>query len=228
MNTFEIKLVAIITMVIDHIGAFFFPEVLWLRLIGRVSFPLFAWMIANGAEHTRNMDKYLVRVGILALVSQVPVMLLNRMTDPHFSGLNAIFTLFLGLMAINSWNKYRSMTVRLGWIGGACLVAEILKTDYGTAGVLAVVLFYIFRKNKKAMFWSQAGLYLTWYVLPFIYTVLINKVTLISLGRLINPLGLTALIFIFAYTGKQGIKAKYLLYAFYPIHYLVMYLIKLM
>src|SRR5205085_4973530 len=97
MTTFQIKLIAIIAMVIDHIGLFFFPHILLLRIIGRLAFPLFAWLIANGAHHSKNPTKYLTRLFLFALLAQIPFILINRLIDPSFWELNVLFTLFLGL-----------------------------------------------------------------------------------------------------------------------------------
>src|SRR3989344_960795 len=100
MTAFHIKLIAIITMVIDHVGLYFFPDLLILRIIGRLSFPLFAWLIANGVHYSHNAKAYLTRIFLFALLSQLPYLLVNRQIDPRFAGLNIFFTLFLGLCAI--------------------------------------------------------------------------------------------------------------------------------
>src|SRR5882724_7582394 len=99
MTAFTIKIIAIITMIIDHIGLFFFPTVPELRLIGRLSFPLFAWLIANGAYHTHNIRLYLKRLVICAIVSQVPFIMVNKHLDSDIWLLNVVFTLSIGLVA---------------------------------------------------------------------------------------------------------------------------------
>ena len=90
MTVFHLKIIAILTMTIDHVGFFFFPDIEVLRIIGRLSFPLFAWLIANGAYHTKNMHAYLVRLFIFALISQVPFSLAFRLISPLDTGLNIL------------------------------------------------------------------------------------------------------------------------------------------
>ena len=67
-----LKIIAMISMVIDHVGDMIFPELLWLRMIGRLAMPVFAFCITEGYIHTRNRKKYLLRMGIFALISEVP------------------------------------------------------------------------------------------------------------------------------------------------------------
>ena len=69
MSSFVLKLIAIITMLIDHIGAVLYPEIRWLRLIGRIAFPIFAYLVAEGFYKTSDIKKYLKRLFIFALVS---------------------------------------------------------------------------------------------------------------------------------------------------------------
>jgi hypothetical protein len=70
LNNFHIKLLAAIFMVIDHVGVVFFPNVLAFRMVGRLSFPLFAWLLTQGEQHTRNIERYLLRLVVLGIVSQ--------------------------------------------------------------------------------------------------------------------------------------------------------------
>lgn len=212
MSAFQIKLLAIITMAIDHIGLFFFPQFIVLRLIGRVSLPLFAWLIANGAHHTHNIKSYLLRLFLFALLSQVPFLLPNRILDPSFHELNVLFTLFLGLAAIA---LIRQTKKKLWWVLITVLCAgfaQVLQTDYDGFGVVVVVLFYLFFDNFTYLVIAQSLLFFVSF--------------LVSLGYRsgsIEPIGLLALFIIRFYTGKPGPKAKYLFYLFYPLQYLVFY-----
>ncbi|MFB2968893.1 TraX family protein [Aerosakkonema sp. BLCC-F183] len=70
MTAFQIKVLAALLMLVDHIGAIFFPKIFVLRIVGRLSFPLFAWLIGQGEKHTKNFKLYLVRLIILGLISQ--------------------------------------------------------------------------------------------------------------------------------------------------------------
>src|SRR6266480_5550777 len=135
MNAFQIKIIAIVVMIIDHMGLFFFPQFFFLRLIGRLAFPLFAWLIANGAYHTHDINKYLQRLYFFALISQIPFLLANRLIDPHFAELNVFCTLFLGLCAIvliqktSKWVHWLFITIVFG------LIAQALQADYDGFGV---------------------------------------------------------------------------------------------
>ncbi|HCS73517.1 MAG TPA: conjugal transfer protein TraX, partial [Clostridiales bacterium] len=90
-----IKLIAMITMLVDHIGAVFYPNALWMRIIGRVSFPLFAWGIAMGSRWTRDWKRYAARLLALALLTQIPYSLLFQ--NGYW---NICFTLLSGLLVL--------------------------------------------------------------------------------------------------------------------------------
>ncbi len=98
MSSFQLKMIAVITMLIDHIGAVIFPDIIVLRIIGRLAFPLFAFLITEGYRHTSNFNRYLGRLFIFAIISQYPFWLAFGFD----AGLNIFSTLFLGLIAIHS------------------------------------------------------------------------------------------------------------------------------
>jgi len=216
MNTFQLKVIAIISMLIDHIGLFLFPKYLIFRIIGRLAFPLFCWLIANGAHHTHNIGRYLQRLYWFALISQVPFFLANHLIDPHFSGLNVFCTLFLGLLAIyfiqksNNWVHWFIVTVVFA------AIAQFLQTDYGWLGVASIVLFYVFYSSFRKIVIAQVILYFV----PFIFLP-------DYLSGLIEPFGLFSLYFIRFYNDKPGIAAKYLFYIIYPVQYFVFYFLLL-
>jgi hypothetical protein len=216
MNAFHIKVLAIVTMFIDHIGLFFFPESFLLRTIGRLSFPMFAWLIANGALHTKNINKYFVRLVIFAFLSQIPYMLANRLIDPTSTALNIFFTLSIGLGAII---LIRKTSLQIHWVLISLMSAVLafaLNTDYGGFGVLSIIAFYLFFKNKSILILTQGIIY----VLMSVYFLSIGN----SLG-MIQFIGLLALVFITVYNNKSGPKWRYLFYAVYPLHYVVIYFV---
>lgn len=214
MTAFDIKLIAILTMVIDHIGLFFFPNVILFRVIGRLAFPLFAWLIANGAYHTKNINIYLKRLFIFALISQIPYLLANQQIDPNFSQLNIFFTLFLGLLAIKVIKQTKNKKLWVCIALTTSLFGELMSVSYGAFGVLSIIFFYIFFKDFKKMALAQS-------LLIFVYLfkappILLAYINLVSLG---------SLAFIYFYNKKEGPKAKYLFYIFYPAQYLVIWLL---
>ncbi len=148
-----LKFFACLFMLIDHIGFTFFPGALWIRAIGRLAFPIFAWYIAIGFGRTRNQWRYLLRLLIFGLISQLPFALLFHnatFQEPSsfIEGTNVLFTFVFALLAMmllqESLNKPVHQRI-LYWIGavGVAYAAEICKTDYGFYGVLFVLMFYL-------------------------------------------------------------------------------------
>jgi len=227
MTAFQIKLIAIITMVIDHIGLFFFPQIVWFRVVGRLSFPLFAWLIANGAHHTHSINAYLRRLFLFAVLSQVPYFLANRLIDSSFWTLNVLFTLFLGLLAIKG---IMMTTDKRKWVIIVifCVVlASLFKTDYEAMGVLSVVAFYIFFTNKRYLIWSQIVIFLAPVFVQFGVSLYHHDVSSAAVViKMFELPGLFSLVFIMFYNGKEGIKTKYFLYVFYVVQYWVIFFLK--
>lgn len=224
MTTFHIKLIAILTMVIDHVGLFFFPQLLWPRLIGRVSFPLFAWLIANGAKHTRDMRAYGLRLLALAIVSQIPFALANTAIGGSLFYLNVVFTLALGLFAIYAIQSQRHRFLQVLAVFACAAIANVIHADYGAAGVFSIVAFYIFFDRKVLLALSQVVIM---GVLPFLVNylevALATSLSLFYIGSVFQVFSLAALGFILLYNGQLGIRANQLFYYFYPIQYVLLY-----
>ncbi|OHA84004.1 MAG: hypothetical protein A2408_03880 [Candidatus Yonathbacteria bacterium RIFOXYC1_FULL_52_10] len=226
MSTFAIKLIAVVTMVIDHVGLFFFPGVTELRMIGRISFPLFAWLIANGAEHSKNTTLYLKRLAILALVSQIPFFFANNLIGVDPMLLNVVFTLALGLAAIMGTKRYDDTPTRAVIIGAFAFVAQMINSDYGALGVLSIVAFSLFAKYPKRLIAAQ--------MLIFFFPAIAIITEFFMVGAregLYLPIGwmaIFALPIILAYNNREGIKARNFFYIFYPLQYVVLYIAKVM
>jgi ATP-binding cassette subfamily B protein len=94
-----LKLIAMLSMVFDHVGDAFFPGVMWLRMVGRIAMPVFAFCIAEGYAHTRDRKKYLLRMGLFALVSEIPFDLCFH-GKPGFGHQNIMLTFFLSILAL--------------------------------------------------------------------------------------------------------------------------------
>lgn len=216
MNTFQLKVIAIIAMLIDHMGLFLFPQYVIFRIIGRLAFPLFCWLIANGAKHTHNMGRYLQRLYWFALIAQVPYFLANHLINPHFSGLNVFCTLFFGLLAICFIQRFSNWVYWLIVTAVFAVIAQFLQADYGGLGVASIVLFYVFYSHFRMMALAQVMLYFAPFILLPDY-----------LSKLFEPFGLFSLFFIRFYNDKPGITAKYLFYIIYPVQYLVFYFLLL-
>lgn len=227
MRTFDLKITAIALMVIDHIGLFFFPHIFLLRVIGRLAFPLFAWLIANGAHYSKNMTRYLNRLFMFAMISQIPYYLAFHIVDHNFWSLNILFTLFFGLLAIYGIQKTPDKKKWVVIIVLCTLAAELLRTDYGAMGVLVIVAFYLFFANKKYLVISQIGIFLFFLcvqcVLLWYHATIRETVS----DSVIELFGLFSLVFIFFYNKEEGPKVTYFFYVFYCMQYIVVYLLKL-
>lgn len=219
LNSFHLKVLACLTMLIDHIGAIFFPTFYLLRIIGRLAFPIFAWMISNGYQYTSNRRKYLFRLGVFALISQFPFSLAFH--RQLLSDLNIFFTLALGLVAIHLHEQIQSRSGKAAAVLGIAFLAEILNTDYGLYGVVTIVLFWIYRQDFRGLVKMQLLINLG-LVLPAIVVTLGGEWSAL-LGTM-QAVSVLSLLLIRRYNGELGPKVRYAFYAFYPGHLLVLYL----
>ncbi|MCM3783045.1 conjugal transfer protein TraX [Neobacillus mesonae] len=123
-------------MLIDHIGAVFFPEETVLRIIGRIAFPVYAFSIFLGYIHTRNVKRYTFRLFIIAIISQVPFMLaFNQAT------LNVVWTLLASLLVLQALDKVKNAFVSILIVIAAGLIMEVSTMDYGIYGLLLVLIY---------------------------------------------------------------------------------------
>ena len=230
-----LKLIAIITMLIDHIGAAVIARLLIagqgsemlykiyyaMRAVGRVAFPIFCFLLVEGFFYTGSRKKYALRLFGFALLSEIPFDLAFSGKILEFGYQNVFFTLFIGLVMMIFLQKIDEKTHQDGtnWRGAnwkvsigkllvivaACTVATLLKTDYSAMGILTIVLMYNLRNNKM-------------YCIGIGCAVL----TLLSLNEITCFL---AMIPVHFYNGKRGLNLKYPFYAFYPVHLLVLFAI---
>ena len=229
MNMFWIKVIAVVSMLVDHFGLFFFPHSFVLQVAGRISFPLFAWLIANGARYTHDIDAYLRRLFMFALISQVPYYI-GYYVSGHFHWFhNVLFTLFLGLLAI----RLTRLTERkLAWIIAviSCMgMATLLNTDYGATGVLSVFAFYLFFNRFAYMALSET---LILGIIPLaLYSLVVftqsNPLPFYYTDRL-EIYGLLALPLIYMYSHERGPRVQYFFYWFFPLQSLAILALSLL
>lgn len=244
MTSFTLKIIALITMFIDHSGYVFVDNFSFCNFIGRIAFPIFAFQISKGYKHTKNLKKYFLRLGIFALISQIPFSLFTfKYHGGNILNLNVFFTLFLGLLSIflydyviklfnnnktntnNSKNKkiivssyiFKAIGIIIVLLLG--YVAKLLNTDYGFWGVLVVFIFYLFNSKKLLMTIAFFILCMAKYFIPYINSTFSFTYLVLGLCTFLP------IVFITSYNGKQGPKIKYLLYIFYPLHLLILYLL---
>lgn len=215
-------------MVIDHVGLFFFPQFFFLRMIGRLAFPLFAWFIANGARYTSNVKVYLLRLFVLALITQPLYWYACHLADIS-QYLNVVFTLCLGLVAIMLMQRTSNRWLWLIATLACAAIATICNTDYGAEGVLSIAAFHVFRNNFRYVALSQAVIT---GILPMITFQLWSKGVIDLSGFYLNSpieyIGLLSLIAIYFYNNKPGIRAKYLFYGFYFFQFVAIIAVSLL
>lgn len=232
-----LKLVAIITMIIDHTGIVFFPGERWLRMIGRIAFPLFCWGIVIGAERTRSVWKYALRLLILAVASQYPYMLALKHSLMQF---NVIVTLLLGFLSIvgmrNRW--YFSQI----WAPALALVlSAMFQMDYGWRGVLLIILMHLARNSCGGLAalmiafclgWEGGGVVWSHSLLSLVTSTPIEELnralgTLLGLVKL-QTLAIFALPLMLINTNSGMRLPKWVSYLAYPGHLMILWLIEIL
>jgi hypothetical protein len=152
-----LKLVAIVSMTIDHVGAILLPQVGWLRIIGRVAFPLFAYQLAAGYLHTHNLSRYVLRLAIWGLIAQ-PVYMIAFGVRPWT--LNIFATLLLGLLAIWGWDHHRWWAIALALgVGAIQLWFPEIGPDYGLYGVLLCLASFVLFRHREQLVIGHALLH---------------------------------------------------------------------
>ena len=219
-----LKWIAIITMFIDHFAAAILVRIIIsygntrelytiyriMRTIGRVAFPIFCFLLVEGFLHTRNVYKYIGRMAVFVLLTEIPYDLAFSSRMLAWEDQSVMLTMLIGLLTMWGYSliekKYQNNYL-LQWIGFAlCLaagmgLAYLLKTDYAHKGVLSIMAMYFFRREKNLQL--LAGLLTFWW----------------------EPWALLAFPVIYLYNGQRGMKMKYFFYAFYPLHLLLLYLV---
>lgn len=216
----QLKLIAMITMTIDHIGHFLLPQVFWLRMIGRLAMPIYAYFIAEGCRYTRSIPKYLTSLAATALLCQIVTFL----TGSLYQCILVTFSMSVGLIALVKQAKKRSSV--LCWlllsaaIGAVWFVTEALPqllpgtdfdVDYGFWGALMpVILWLIPKKSLKLL--AAAGFLFLIYNAGVLFLCALGAVVLLAL-----------------YNGQRGTaKLKWLFYGYYPFHIAVIHLIAML
>ncbi len=230
-----LKILAVVTMLIDHIGAGFIEMGMlpylaqtygvgadvvntWsvidtvMRCVGRMAFPIFCFLLVEGYFNTRSVRKYLGRLFVFALISEVPFDLAFSGTIVNAASQNVFFSLFLGLAAIaicdhiraDGW-RYKLLTALT--LIGLGIAATVANTDYSFVAILLIYVFYAFRGQELAV-------------------IIAGAVALLGAGA-VEVAGYVAFLPIHYYNGKRGFQLKYIFYAFYPVHLLLIALVRM-
>ncbi|WP_035618618.1 TraX family protein [Lacticigenium naphthae] len=228
-----LKWIAILSMFIDHTGAFLIEPYLLnhgieigsifggtslsadspysvlfqidiaSRLIGRLAFPIFAFLLVEGFIHTRNLNRYIFQIGFFALLSEIPFDLAHAGTFLESSHQNIFFTLFIGLLCISFFDKLKGTYVSKWFILLIALVlSDFFNVDYSMVGLLTLFIFYYFHDD------------------PILRNILNGSLFLLNLTAVFS------LFLIQFYNGKRGKQIKLFFYIFYPAHLVLFYLIR--
>lgn len=235
ISTATLHILAMALMLMDHLWATLLPAQEWLTCVGRLAFPIFAFMAVEGYFHTHDFKKYALRMLLFAVISEIPFDFMYGGTWFYPVHQNVIWTLLLGLLGINIMETARKKRKKWAFIlisvivviVGAALGTLCMLDYYGT-GVLTIFIFYFFYGRK---WWCLIG-----------QIVALYWVNVELLGGLVYPiqlfgmefelcqqgLALLSLIPIWLYRGRQGYHSKpfqYLCYAFYPVHMAIIVLV---
>ena len=231
-----LHIMAMIFMLCDHLWGTIIPGNDWLTCIGRIAFPIFAFMIVEGYFHTRNFKNYVKRILIFALISEIPFNFAMGSSFFYPIHQNVLWSFLISLGFIH-WNEkvkdqtlwkrvfVAALTILLGYIVGI-----ITFVDYYHAGILTVLTFYFFRQRK---WWSYVGQFACLYYINieilggFMYEITLFGNTFFLMRQ---GLALLAFIPIWLYKGRQGYHNKILqaaYYWFYPVHLLILGVLKM-
>lgn len=211
-----LKVIAMISMVIDHIALYLmeYGTVLYetMRCIGRIAFPVFAFLIAEGFIHTKSRYRYFFTLLGFAVISEIPWYLLNSADGTH----NVMFTLALGVATLMFLENLLQRSLVLGflWTLGMAELASWLGVDYEWRGILLIVILYLFNRHGHSFPYSKGMQFFCTFALIMHYGVI---------GAVM------ACMILYLYNGTRGFVqgniAKYGFYAFYPVHLLLMHII---
>ena len=234
-TSFSLHIMAMVFMLCDHLWGTIVPGADWLTCIGRLTFPIFAFMIVEGYFHTKNLRKYVKRLLIFAILSEIPFNLAmgSRLFYPIHQNVLWSFLISIGLIHWNEKVKEKQLWKRavvviasicIGYIGGI-----ITFVDFYNAGILTVLAFYYFRGRK---WWCYLGQFLClWYINFEMLGGYSYEVNILGEIHFIARQGIAvlALIPIWLYKGRQGYHSKkiqFFYYAFYPMHLLILGIMK--
>ena len=237
ITSFGLHIIAMVCMLCDHLWGTIVPGNDWLTCIGRISFPIFAFMIVEGYFHTKNLKKYVQRLLVFAILSEIPFNLAmgSRIFYPIHQNVLWSFLISIGLIHWNEnakasekiWKRLivAVITVVLGYLAGL-----LTMVDFYHAGILTVLVFYFTKNLGWLKYFLQAVL--LWYINMELLGGYGYEVEILGKIHFITRQGfaLLALIPIWLYEGKQGpynkvIKNIY--YWFYPVHLLILGVLKL-
>lgn len=228
LTSFGLHLLAMGLMLCDHICLALMPDRLWMTCVGRLAFPIFAFLVAEGFVRTHSRARYARRLLIFAIVSEVPFDLLaaGRPVYPFHQNVLWTFLIALGCMQLLEWAESdprpaARFVLGVGAVLGGFLAGTAFMVDYFGPGVWTVLVFYFFRGDD----WRQRLGQLLCLLLLNGWLLAGQTVLLGGLALPIQAFAVLALPFIWLYRGRQGPHGRavrWLFYGFYPAHLLVL------
>lgn len=216
-NSCQLKVIAAGAMLCSHIyRALLYGRTEWLFLdiIGRISFPLFAFLLAEGFCRTKSRIRYLLRLWIAAVMSEIPFDMLfyNQLVAPKTQ--NVLFTMCIALAALCGvqWMEKHHRQLCMLPVAAGMAVAWLLRTDYSFWGVWVIVCFYMLRGMRRECALIQTG----------------NMLLSVCFFGSLQLAAVLSIPFYAFYNGERGMRLKYFFYLFYPLHLLVLYGIRVL
>ena len=231
----SLKLLACMTMLVDHLAVIIVMGSIYsthhgmrleiyetMRLIGRIAFPIYCFLLAEGSAHTHNPVRYGLRLAICALLSELPydLALWGRITWQHQ---NVMVTLFLGFCALEVMKRCPNLPLKLLFALPFAALAEFAGGDYGVKGIMLVVLFALTRRIPHRHLAQVLGI---WFIFSPNHAMFLNWTRRFSITT--QEWAVLAILPITLYDGRKVTKSKAVqwgFYLFYPAHLLLLYLI---
>lgn len=235
ISSAALHIMAMAFMLLDHAWATVVPDAEWMTSVGRLAFPIFAFLLAEGYFHTHNFKKYILRLLIFAVISEIPFNLMYGGSAIFIYHQNVLWSFLISLTGMWFIDRIKqrgklwlTILTAVLTIPFCALSGQILMVDYYGAGILTAFVFYIFHGRKWWCILGQlAGLYfINIHLLGSMYYTV--SVFGLELHLYQQGLALLSLIPIWLYKGRQGCHSKafkYFCYAFYPAHIALLVLI---
>lgn len=221
LDNFTLKVIAILAMLVDHVAVIFGSHiandvVVQMRIVGRIAFPIFAFLLVQGFIHTSNRTNYLARLLGFGMGITLILAFLSSFGIQVPTQLNIFITLGIGFIAMwfihEYWETSKLVTIII--TGGILLAADLIHADYGAYGVATIVIFYITR-NKKI--WMNIGFIALTALTVFVETMRYSNASILQIYAI------AALLLLNLYSGEKGkLNLKYFFYLFYPVHFVVL------
>lgn len=210
LTAYQLKMIALISMLLDHVARIFLPHLYILKMVGRLAFVLYSFLLVEGFVHSKNLKRYFIRLLVFAVLSEIPFDLAFYGTWLEASHQNVFFSLTAGLLSLFVVSsKKLASDLKVLYVVGLVTLCNILRFDYYYLGVFQVLCFYAYRSSVVKKF-------LTVGILNVFYMFRIS----------IQSVAVVGFLPIYVYNGKEGKKTGLLYYTYYPLHLLIYWVIR--